>query len=101
MELCGKPASFFAMRRAMSFGIKGYSANALQLVNFQLDLFILAAVAPTAEVVWCRPRTPEHAAGMGMRFLALDRAAAQRLDDYVYQGAGRADSASAPQAEAR
>jgi len=47
------------------------------------------AVAPTAEIVWCRPRTPEHAAGMGMRFLALDRNSALRIDDYVYQRAGR------------
>jgi len=38
------------LRRAISFGIKGYAANALQLVNFQLDLFILAAVAPAAVV---------------------------------------------------
>lgn len=38
------------LRRAVSFGIKGYGANALQLVNYQLDLFILAAVAPTARV---------------------------------------------------
>jgi uncharacterized protein (TIGR02266 family) len=47
------------------------------------------AIAPTAEVVWCRERTPEHAAGMGMRFLALDRSSAQKIDEYVYQRAGR------------
>lgn len=40
----------FQLRRAISFGVKGYSANALQLVSFQLDLFILAAVAPAAAV---------------------------------------------------
>ena len=38
------------LRRAISFGIKGYGANALQLVNYQLDIFILAAVAPAAAV---------------------------------------------------
>ncbi len=38
------------LRRAIGFGVKSYSANALQLVNFQLDLFILAAVAPAAMV---------------------------------------------------
>lgn len=38
------------LRRAISFGIKGYGANALQLVNYQLDLFILAAVASAAAV---------------------------------------------------
>lgn len=38
------------LRRAISFGVKGYGANALQLVNYQLDLFILAAVASAAAV---------------------------------------------------
>lgn len=38
------------LRRAVSFGIKGYSANALQLVNYQLDLFILATVVSAASV---------------------------------------------------
>jgi len=52
-----------------------------------------AAIAPTAEVMWCRERTQQHAAGMGMRFLALDRASAQRIDDYVYQRAGRIEDA--------
>jgi len=50
-------------------------------------------IAPTAEVMWCRERTPQHAAGMGMRFLALDRASAQKIDDYVYQRAGRIEDA--------
>jgi O-antigen/teichoic acid export membrane protein len=45
-----RSADTFPLRRAISFGIKGYSANALQLVSFQLDLFILAAVASTAAV---------------------------------------------------
>jgi O-antigen/teichoic acid export membrane protein len=38
------------LRRAMSFGIKGYGANALQLVSYRLDLFVLSAVASTAVV---------------------------------------------------
>ena len=38
------------LRRAVVFGIKGFAANALQLVNYRLDLFILAAVASTATV---------------------------------------------------
>ena len=37
-------------RRAVSFGVKGYASNALQLINYRLDLFILAAVASTAVV---------------------------------------------------
>jgi len=36
--------------RAISFGIKGYAANAMQLLNYRLDLFVLAAVASTATV---------------------------------------------------
>jgi O-antigen/teichoic acid export membrane protein len=44
------PTQLGQLRRAISFGIKGYSANALQLVNNQLDLFILAAVTPAATV---------------------------------------------------
>lgn len=38
------------LRCAITFGIKGYGANTLQLVNYQLDLFILAAVASAAAV---------------------------------------------------
>jgi O-antigen/teichoic acid export membrane protein len=38
------------LRRAISFGIKGYGANALQLVNYRLDVFVLSAVASTATV---------------------------------------------------
>lgn len=32
-------------RRAIGFGIKGYAANALQSINYRLDLFILNATA--------------------------------------------------------
>jgi O-antigen/teichoic acid export membrane protein len=38
------------LRRAISFGIKAYASNALQLVNYRLDIFVLAAVASTAVV---------------------------------------------------
>jgi O-antigen/teichoic acid export membrane protein len=38
------------LRRAISFGIKGYASNAIQLINYRLDLFILASVASTAVV---------------------------------------------------
>lgn len=38
------------LRRAIRFGVQSYSAVALQLVNYQLDLFILAAVASAAAV---------------------------------------------------
>jgi O-antigen/teichoic acid export membrane protein len=43
----GRPGQ---LRRAIVFGIKGYAANALQFVNYRLDLFILSAVASTAAV---------------------------------------------------
>jgi O-antigen/teichoic acid export membrane protein len=39
-----------ALRKAVSFGVKGYAANALQLLNYRLDLFILSAVASAAAV---------------------------------------------------
>jgi O-antigen/teichoic acid export membrane protein len=38
------------MRRAIRFGIKGYAANALQVVNFRADLFVLAGYATAADV---------------------------------------------------
>ena len=38
------------LRRAVVFGIKGYGANALQMINYRLDLFVLAAVTSTASV---------------------------------------------------
>jgi O-antigen/teichoic acid export membrane protein len=38
------------LRRAISFGIKGYAANALQSLNYRLDLFVLSAVASTVVV---------------------------------------------------
>lgn len=38
------------LRKAISFGIKGNAANALQLLNYRLDLFILSAVASAAAV---------------------------------------------------
>jgi uncharacterized protein (TIGR02266 family) len=55
-------------------------------------------LAPTAQVVWRRERTSEHAAGMGMRFLALDRASSQRIDEYVYLRAGRVEGPAPPRA---
>lgn len=38
------------LRRAIRFGIKGYAANALQVINFRADLFVLAAFATAADV---------------------------------------------------
>ncbi len=38
------------LRRAIGFGLKGYAANALQLLNYRLDLFILSAAASAAQV---------------------------------------------------
>jgi uncharacterized protein (TIGR02266 family) len=44
-------------------------------------------VAPTAKVVWRRPASRAVAAGLGLQFLKLDREAARRLDEYVYERA--------------
>jgi O-antigen/teichoic acid export membrane protein len=38
------------IRQVISFGVKGYAANALQLLNYRLDLFILSAVASASTV---------------------------------------------------
>lgn len=38
------------LRRAVAFGIKGYAANALQMINYRIDLFVLSAAATTAAV---------------------------------------------------
>jgi len=38
------------LRRAVAFGIKGYLANALQFLNYRIDVFVLAGVAGTAAV---------------------------------------------------
>lgn len=41
------------------------------------------ALASTAQVIWTRAPEHEVAAGMGMRFLGLDRRTARRLSEYV------------------
>jgi uncharacterized protein (TIGR02266 family) len=53
---------------------------------------------PTAQVVWQRDASERRPHGLGLRFLALDRAAAQRIDEFVYERAStRADApADAP-----
>lgn len=38
------------LRRSVSFGLKGYAANALQFLNHRLDLFIVSAVVGAAAV---------------------------------------------------
>jgi uncharacterized protein (TIGR02266 family) len=45
------------------------------------------AISPTAKVVWRRPASRAVAAGIGLQFLRLDREAARRLDEYVYERA--------------
>ncbi|MEB2343109.1 MAG: response regulator [Deltaproteobacteria bacterium] len=41
------------------------------------------ALASTAQVIWTRAPDEDVAAGMGMRFLGLDRRTARRLSEYV------------------
>ena len=45
------------------------------------------AISPTAKVVWRRVASRAVAAGLGLQFLRLDREAARRLDEYVYERA--------------
>jgi len=48
-----------------------------------------AWLASTAQVIWTRPSAPHprHRAGMGLRFLALDRRTARALSDWVEERA--------------
>lgn len=39
-----------ALRRATSFGLRGYLANALQVVNYRVDVFVLSAAVGSAAV---------------------------------------------------
>jgi uncharacterized protein (TIGR02266 family) len=43
------------------------------------------ALSPTAKVVWSREPTDGRPKGMGLQFLALDRASARHIDEYVYE----------------
>ena len=42
-------------------------------------------LAPTAQVVWHRPGAPDAPMGLGLQFLALDGASAQRIEAFVYE----------------
>ena len=45
-----RPAETDQLRRAIRFGVKGYAANALQFLNYRVNVFILAGVATAADV---------------------------------------------------
>jgi uncharacterized protein (TIGR02266 family) len=45
------------------------------------------SLAPTAQVVWHRPKANGLPHGMGLQFLALDSAAAEAIDCFVYERA--------------
>ena len=49
-SMAREPSEWVQLRRAITFGVKGYAANNLQLVNYRLDLFILNATAVSAAV---------------------------------------------------
>jgi O-antigen/teichoic acid export membrane protein len=46
----GAAAAPGMLGKAIAFGVKGYAANALQLLNQRLDIFVLSAVATAAAV---------------------------------------------------
>ncbi len=46
-----------------------------------------APLRATARVVWCREAAGQGPPGLGLRFLDLDRVAAQQIDDFVYERA--------------
>lgn len=45
-----RPVAANRLRAALSFGVKGYAANALQVLNYRVDVFVLSAVAPATAV---------------------------------------------------
>jgi uncharacterized protein (TIGR02266 family) len=106
VRILGVPEVTHGIARNLSRGGIFVESEPTALRNTELELrFELpdspTPLAPTAEVVWCRERNERHSAGMGLRFLALDRESTQRIDDYVYQRAGRAvdpPSAASPEA---
>jgi uncharacterized protein (TIGR02266 family) len=51
-------------------------------------------LAPTAQVVWRREAHRNQAPGMGLRFLALDRASVDWIDAFIYERAQRALAAA-------
>jgi uncharacterized protein (TIGR02266 family) len=56
-----------------------------------------AALQSTAQVIWRRRGSEQEPNGMGLQFLALDRASAREIESYVYER----DVADAPQKPAR
>ncbi len=53
-------------------------------LEFRLPDFPIP-LAPTAQVVWHRPGAPNAPMGLGMQFLALDGATAQRIEAFVHE----------------
>jgi uncharacterized protein (TIGR02266 family) len=45
-------------------------------------------IASTAKVVWRRDGSSEHAGGMGVQFLTLDRPCMRSIEDYIYENHG-------------
>jgi uncharacterized protein (TIGR02266 family) len=57
-------------------------------------------LAPTAQVVWNRPGAAGTPTGLGLQFLALDGASAQRIEAFVYEHLPAAEEAAPPAAAA-
>jgi uncharacterized protein (TIGR02266 family) len=55
---------------------------------------------PTAQVVWYRPGTAGGQTGLGLQFLALDGASAQRIEAFVYEHLPAAEESPLPAAAA-
>jgi uncharacterized protein (TIGR02266 family) len=59
------------------------------------------SLSPTAKVVWRRPANRSAVSGLGLQFLKLDREAARRLDEYVYEHAVLEDRPEGPRVAQR
>ncbi len=88
--LLGRGEAWGTMRNLSRGGVF-VEAERMMPVDSEIQLYFrlpetINPFAPTARVIWCRPRPGEsELTGMGLRFLGMDRGSAQRLEDYVYE----------------
>lgn len=63
-------------------------------LSFELPEMSGGSIASTARVMWRNPVDDGATSGMGLRFLKLERSAAQTLHDFVYERAAPEDIAA-------
>ena len=87
----GQQARWGTVRNLSRGGIFVESDHAMPPATEVALEFLLPEVkcplAPTAQVIWHRPRAKGLPHGMGLQFLALDSTAAEAIDSFVYERA--------------